>query len=755
MHRPRPAQLFVVRKRGRARGPSDQSVVLPVALVAARSSTRGCSPRRSSPSSSPTSATSASSRRSRWCTSRFSTNTFPSWPLAHPYRYIAHNGEINTVQGNRNWMRAREALLETPTASRATSSASSRSARRARRDTASFDEVLELLHLGGRSLPHAVLMMIPEAWENHDVDDAGEARVLPLPRLADGAVGRPGVDRVHRRHGDRRGARPQRPAAEPLLGHRRRPRDHGERGRRGRHRSRRRSCRRAGCSRAACSSSTPPRAASSTTTRSRRASPPSSPTTSGSTQGLVHLDDLPEREHVVYSHESVLRRQQMFGYTHEELKILVAPMASDGRRGDRLDGHRHADRRAVRPAAAAVRLLPAAVRPGHQPAARRHPRGAGHVARSARSGRRATCSTPAPAVVPAGRAAVPDHRQRRAGQAHPHQRRRRPARASRRRDLTGCTASPAAAPALREALDTLRREVSEAIAEGARILVLSDRDSTDELRADPVAAARPSAVHHHLIREKTRTQVGLVVEAGDAREVHHMALLIGYGAGAINPYLAFESIEDLIAEGLHGLGGIDPHKAVKNYIKAAGKGVLKVMSKMGISTVASLHAARRSSRRSASASELVDEYFTGTVSRARRHRPRRARRRGRRSPRDRRTRPTPTSAPTATLELGGEYQWRREGEYHLFNPETVFKLQHATRAQALRHLQGVHEARRRPVAATRDAARPVRRSTLGDARRRSRSTRSSRSARSSSGSRPARCPTARSRRRPTRPSPSR
>jgi glutamate synthase (NADPH/NADH) large chain len=189
-------------------------------------------------------------------------------------------------------------------------------------------------------------------------------------------------------------------------------------------------------------------------------------------------------------------------------------------------------------------------------------------------------------------------------------------------------------------------------------------------------------VHHHLIRERQRTKVGLVIECGDAREVHHMALLIGYGAGAINPYLAFESIEDMIAaddgRGMHGLGGMDAKKAVKNYIKAAGKGVLKVMSKMGVSTVASYTGAQIFEAIGLS-TELVDEYFTGTVSRldgigleviaaevAARHAA---------------AHPTrPDQRAHRKLELGGEYQWRREGEHHLFNPETVYRLQHATRA---------------------------------------------------------------------------
>ncbi|HTN81656.1 MAG TPA: glutamate synthase large subunit, partial [Acidimicrobiales bacterium] len=225
-------------------------------------------------------------------------------------------------------------------------------------------------------------------------------------------------------------------------------------------------------------------------------------------------------------------------------------------------------------------------------------------------------------------------------------------------------------------LEQLRREVSDAIDEGVRIIVLSDRDSTEELAPIP-SLLMTSAVHHHLIREKTRTRVGLVIESGDAREVHHMALLVGYGAGAINPYLAFEAIEDMIAEGR--LEGVDAHKAVKSYIKAAGKGVLKVMSKMGISTVASYTGAQVFEAIGLG-HELVDEYFTGTVSRlggvgldelaaeiGARH--------ATAYPAN------PAQRAHRTLDLGGEYQWRREGEYHLFNPETVFKLQHATRAR--------------------------------------------------------------------------
>ncbi len=304
--------------------------------------------------------------------------------------------------------------------------------------------------------------------------------------------------------------------------------------------------------------------------------------------------------------------------------------------------------------------------------------------RSARSWSRRSASTIGPegnlldadtGVVPAGRAAVPDHRQRRAREARSTSTTTATCRSSRRIVIPGLYPVAGGGAALaRGARHAASRGVSDAIAAGVRIIVLSDRDSTEELAPIP-SLLLTSAVHHHLIREKTRTKVGLVVESGDAREVHHMALLIGYGAGAINPYLAFETIEDLIIEGR--LTGIDPHKAVKNYIKAAGKGVLKVMSKMGISTVASYtrRAGVRGDRPRPRARRRVLHRHRVA---ARRHRARRDRRGGRAAGTRPRYPPNPTERAHRDLDLGGEYQWRREGEYHLFNPETVFKLQHAT-----------------------------------------------------------------------------
>ncbi|MEO7370711.1 MAG: glutamate synthase large subunit, partial [Ilumatobacteraceae bacterium] len=391
--------------------------------------------------------------------------------------------------------------------------------------------------------------------------------------------------------------------------------------------------------------------------------------------GVVELGELPEREHVVFSHQSVLRRQQVFGYTHEELKIIVAPMAKAGaepigsmgtdtplavlseRSRLLFDYFQQLFAQVTNPPLDAIReevvtSVSGSVGPE-----------ANLLLPGPESCRQLTLPFPVidndelakiihindDATYPELSAVV----------------------------ITGLYRVAGGGLALKRALDAIFAEISKAITDGARIVVLSDRNS-DDVYAPIPSLLLTSAVHHHLIREKQRTKVGLIVESGDAREVHHMALLIGFGAGAINPYLAFESIEDMVREDLHGLGGMDPNKAVKNYIKAAGKGVLKVMSKMGVSTVASYTGAQIFEAIGLG-HELVDEHFTGTVSRlggiglddvaaevAARHKVAHP--------------PRPAERAHRKLELGGEYQWRREGEVHLFNPETVFKLQHATRS---------------------------------------------------------------------------
>ncbi|MDP9436115.1 MAG: glutamate synthase large subunit, partial [Actinomycetota bacterium] len=604
--------------------------------------------------------------------SRFSTNTFPSWPLAHPYRYIAHNGEINTVKGNRNWMRAREALLRGPHELPDDLSRLFPVCTPGASDSASFDEVLELLHMGGRSLPHAVLMMVPEAWENApDMDPAkrafyafhaslmepwdGPACVTFTDGTSIGAVL------------DRNGLRPGRwwqtadgrvvlasevgvldiPADSVVAKGRLQP------------------------GKMFLVDTAKGRIVTDDEVKAELAA--EHPYADWLHTGQLHLDDLAAREHVVYSHESVLRRQQVFGYTEEELRILLAPMAKTG----------------AEPIGSMGTDTPVAV-----------------LSERPRLLFDYFSQLFAQVTNPPLDAIREELVTSLAGSVGPEQNLLEPGPASCRQvvlpfpvlsnddlaklqhvnddgDMPGFAAVTVhglypvdgGGEALRDALDRVRREVSAAIAAGARIIVLSDRDSTEKMAPIP-SLLLTSAVHHHLIREKTRTRVGLVVESGDAREVHHVALLVGYGAAAVNPYLAFETIEKLIEAGDLD---VDPRKAIANYVKAAGKGVLKVMSKMGISTIASYTGAQVFEALGLS-QELVDEFFTGTTSRlggvgldvlaaevAARHR---------------RAYPAnPTERAHRGLETGGEYQWRREGEVHLFNPDTVFRLQHSTRSQ--------------------------------------------------------------------------
>jgi glutamate synthase (NADPH/NADH) large chain len=605
--------------------------------------------------------------------SRFSTNTFPSWPLAHPYRFVAHNGEINTVQGNQNWMRAREAMLRSellPGIDQAFPICTPGSS-----DTARFDEVLELLHLGGYPIHHAMLMMIPEAWENHETMSQeqrdfyrfhaammepwdGPASVAFTDGQMIGAVL------------DRNGLRPSRywvtdddlvvmasevgvidvdPARIVAKG-------------------------RLQPGKMFLIDTNQGRIVGDDEIKSELAS--LHPYGEWLADGMVSLPDLPEREHIVFSHDSVLRRQQMFGYTHEELKILITPMAASG--GEALGSMGTDTPLAVlseRPRLLFdyFKQLFAQVTNPPLDAIREEV----VTAVSSSVGPEANLLDPGPESC--RQLALPfpiiDNDEL-AKIIHINDDGTRPGLQA--KVLSGLYRVDDGGPGLRAALDRVCQQASEAIEAGTRIIVLSDRN------ADTVDAPIPSllltaAVHHHLVRTKQRTMAGLIVEAGDAREVHHMALLIGYGAGAINPYLAFESIEDLIAEDMHGLGGMDPVKAVKNYIKACGKGVLKIMSKMGVSTVASYTGAQIFEAIGLGKT-VVDAYFTGTISQlggigldeiaaevAARHAM---------------ANPTrPEERAHRKLELGGEYQWRREGELHLFNPETVFKLQHATRSK--------------------------------------------------------------------------
>ncbi|TJZ80014.1 glutamate synthase large subunit [Rhodococcus oryzae] len=603
--------------------------------------------------------------------SRFSTNTFPSWPLAHPFRRVAHNGEINTVTGNENWMRARESLIESDVFGAGALEKIFPICTPGASDTARFDEVLEMLHLGGRSLPHSVLMMIPEAWERHEsMDPARRAfyeyhSTLMEPWdgpasvcFTDGTV----IGAVL----DRNGLRPSRiwvtddglvvmasevgvldiDPAKVIKKVRLQP------------------------GRMFLVDTAQGRIISDDEIKSELAA--EHPYQEWLDAGLVHMADLPERDHVHMNHERVLIRQQMFGYTNEELNVLIAPMAKTG--GEAL-GSMGTDT-PIAVLSARPRLLFdyfsqlfAQVTNPPLDAIREEV----VTSLGGSMGPEGDLLHPGPASCRL--LALPQpilNNDDLAKLVHVNDDGDFPGLRS--VVVPGLYRVADGGKGLRKALDDIRHQVSEAIAGGARIIVLSDRNSNETFAPIP-SLLLTSAVHHHLVRERSRTKVGLVIETGDAREVHHMATLVGFGAAAINPYMAFETIEDMIEGG--DLTGIAFEDAVKNYIKAAGKGVLKVMSKMGISTLASYTGAQLFQVIGLS-QELVDEYFTGLNSSlggigldelaadiSIRHAAAYLNR--------------PEERAHRELEVGGEYQWRREGEYHLFNPDTVFKLQHATR----------------------------------------------------------------------------
>lgn len=392
--------------------------------------------------------------------------------------------------------------------------------------------------------------------------------------------------------------------------------------------------------------------------------------------GLVPLDELPEGKDVRMPHHRIVMRQLAFGYTYEELNLLVAPMA---RLGAEPIGSMGTDT-PVAVLSQRPRMLYdyfhqlfAQVTNPPLDAIREEVvtslQGTTGGERDLLNPDQNSCHQivlPQPILRNHELAKLVSLDPNDKVNGRPHGLRSKVIRCLYRVSEGGA--------GLAAALEEVRGAAAAAIADGARIIILSDRESDEEMAPIPSLLA-VAGVHHHLVRERTRTQVGLVVESGDAREVHHMAALVGFGAAAINPYLVFESIEDMLDRGV--IEGIDRTAALNNYIKAAGKGVLKVMSKMGISTLASYTGAQLFQAVGIS-EQVLDEYFTGltcptggitlddiAADVAARHRLAYLDRPDERAHRE--------------LEVGGEYQWRREGEYHLFNPETVFKLQHSTR----------------------------------------------------------------------------
>ena len=601
--------------------------------------------------------------------SRYSTNTFPSWPLAQPLRMLAHNGEINTVGANRNWMRARQSQLESellgdirPLLPICTDGAS---------DSASFDEVLELLTLTGRSLPHAIMMMVPEAYEKQaDIDPDLRAfyeyhamQMEPWDGPAalvftDGTL----VGATLDRNGLRPGRWTETTDGLVVIGSETGVLDFEP------ERIKRRGRLRPG--RMFVVDMAQGRIIEDEEVKSELAH--LHPWQEWLDAGRVRLKDLPEREHIVHPIASITRRQRTFGYTEEEVRILLTPMGQTGAeplgamgsdtpvavlsKRPRLlfDYFTQQFAQVTNPPLDSIREeVVTSLSMGLGPERNLLDWGPDHT-------RAITLDFPVidndelaklqnvDKTLPGRRSVI----------------------------IRGLYHFDKGPHALEERLDEMCGEVDAAIASGAEFIILSDRDSNKDLVPIP-SLLMVSAVHHHLIRRENRMKVGLVVEAGDVREVHHVATLIGYGASAVNPYLAMETVEYLVRAGF--ITGIAPEKAVKNLIYALGKGVLKIMSKMGISTVSS-YAGAQVFEAVGLSQEFVDRYFTGTETKLggigiaeiaaenqARH--------DYAYPED--------SAARAHERLwtGGEYQWRRDGAPHLFNPDTVFRLQHSTRTR--------------------------------------------------------------------------
>ncbi|MBT1176425.1 glutamate synthase large subunit [Bifidobacterium callimiconis] len=601
--------------------------------------------------------------------SRFSTNTFPSWPLAQPFRLLAHNGEINTIQGNRNWLSAREGRLSSellgefkPLLPINTPGYS---------DSGTFDECLELLHLAGRSLPHAISMMLPPAWEKNDNLDPdikafyeynntliepwdGPADIVFTDGTQVGALL------------DRNGFRPGRwqvtddgyvvlASEAGVLNEI--AQDHiVEKGR------------------------LEPGKMFLIDTAEGRIIPDEEikrnlaslhPYRQWVEGNSVELNQLPAREHVNHSGQSVQRRQRAFGYTEEDLKLLLTPMANTGKeplgsmgndvplpvlsKRSRMlfDYFTQKFAQVTNPPLdwereEIVTCLESAI--GPEP---------NLLEDSELHAKKVLIPLPVIDSDEMAQLKRLDRAKVLGGYYRPFV-------------VKGLYQVAGGGKALEERLEEIFAEIDQAIADGKNFLVLSDRDSNHTWGPIP-SLLLTSAVQHHLLRRHTRTQISMAVEAGDVREIHHVALLIAYGAACVNPYLALESVEDLSRR---GYVKVEPAQAVKNLIKALSTGVLKIMSKMGVSTIMSYRGAQLFEAIGLS-QEVIDRYFTGTTSRvggvgldelaeevAIRHRV---------------AYPNQwTATPHRNLRTGGEYKWRRTGEDHLNDPDAIFLLQQST-----------------------------------------------------------------------------
>ena len=603
--------------------------------------------------------------------SRFSTNTFPSWPRAHPYRYVAHNGEINTLRGNINWMRARESKFESklfgadlqkllPVIDTEGS------------DSAMFDNALEMFVLAGRSLPHAMAMMVPEPWTG-DESMSAEKRAFYeyhscLTEPWDGPASISFTDGI--RIGtvlDRNGLRPARyyvtkndlvvmasevgvldiPPDEIVSKGRVAP------------------------GRMFLVDTEQQRILTDEEIKDQLAQ--SQPYREWLDHNIISLEELPDPPYVhEINSETVLSRQRAFGYTNEELRLIIQPMATDGsepvgsmgtdtplavfsRRPQLLYNYfKQLFAQVTNPPVDGIReelIMSLCTTVGPE---------ANMLEPSAECARQIELKSP---IVTNEQL----EKLRYLGESDG------PWARNGFKSLTISMVYHVAGGgrALESALEDICRQASAAIASGYQILILSDRDIGPEMAPIPALLA-VAAVHHHLIREGTRTQVGFILESGEPREIHHFALLLGYGAAAVNPYLAFETIQNLVEKEF--ITKVNSLTAIKNYVKAINKGIIKVISKMGISTTQSYCGAQVFEAIGLHA-DLIDKYFTWTPTRiggvgldviAEETRLRHAS-------------AFASVVDNRTLETGGEYQFRVDGADHLFNPQTIHKLQHACR----------------------------------------------------------------------------
>jgi glutamate synthase (ferredoxin) len=598
--------------------------------------------------------------------SRFSTNTFPSWKLAHPYRMISHNGEINTLRGNNNWMRAREAMFDSqviPDIQRILPIIDEKGS-----DTACFDNALELLTMAGRPIHQAVMMMIPEPWDGHESMSQEKKDFYRyhacLMEPWDGPASIAFTDgRVIGAVLDRNGLRPSRyyvtkddfviMASEvgvlPVE-----PEDVLHKGR-------------LQPGRMFLVSLEEGRIIDDTELKHKMAS--ENPYGEWVRDNMKTIDDLPQAEPAPHlTGDELLQQQMAFGYTVEDLKYILGPMS---RNGEEAVGSMGTDT----PLAVLsdkpqllynyFKQLFAQVTNPPLDAIREE------VVTSVKSliGPEGDLLGPQPGNARMVEIKMPFisnedlARFKALDDGH-----------LRARTISLLYPAAEGPKGLERAVDDLCRQADEAIADGITLLILSDR-GVDADNAPIPALLATAGLNNHLTRERARTRVGLILETGEAREGHHNALLLGYGAGAINPYLALDTLKQMVDE-----GQIDPNvsyeEAVEHYLKACKKGVVKIMSKMGISTIQSYRGAQIFEAIGLS-HDFIDKYFTYTASRIggvgieeialdmlshhERAFPKR-------------------EGGLKELLWGGQYQWRRDGEFHLFNPETIFKLQHSTRS---------------------------------------------------------------------------